>query len=99
VQPYLISWMKYDPATELARLEAAPALVAHGTTDVQVPISDAQRLAAARPSARLFVIQGMNHVLKAADASNAAQQEAYTNPSLPVVPELVAALVETAASR
>lgn len=99
VQPYLISWMKYDPATELARLSAASVLVAHGTTDIQVPISDAQRLAAARPSAKLLVIQGMNHVLKAADSSNAAQQDAYTNPSLPVVPELVAALVETATAR
>jgi fermentation-respiration switch protein FrsA (DUF1100 family) len=99
VQPYLVSWMKYDPATELARLDAAPVLVAHGTTDIQVPIADAQRLAAARPGAKLLVIQGMNHVLKAADASNAAQQDAYTNPSLPVVPELVAALVDTAASR
>jgi fermentation-respiration switch protein FrsA (DUF1100 family) len=96
VQPYLISWMKYDPASELARIDAASVLVAHGTTDIQVPTSDAQRLAAARPSAKLLVIQGMNHVLKAADASNASQQDAYTNPSLPVMPELVTALVETA---
>ena len=73
--------------------------MAHGTTDIQVPISDAQRLAAARPSAKLLLVQGMNHVLKAADSSNAAQQDAYTNPSLPVVPELVAALVETANGR
>ena len=99
VQPYLISWMKYDPATELARINASLVLVAHGTTDIQVPISDAQRLAAARPSAKLLVIQGMNHVLKAADSSNAAQQDAFAIPSLPVVPELVAALVETANAR
>ena len=95
VQPYLISWMKYDPATELARIKAAPVLVAQGTTDIQVSITDAQRLAAARPSAKLLLIQGMNHVLKAADATNASQQDAYTNPSLPVVPELVTALLET----
>jgi pimeloyl-ACP methyl ester carboxylesterase len=99
VQPYLISWMKYDPATELARISAASVLIAHGTTDIQVPITDAQRLAAARPSAKLLVIQGMNHVLKAADASNASQQDAYTNPSLPLVPALVTALVETVNAR
>jgi fermentation-respiration switch protein FrsA (DUF1100 family) len=95
VQPYLISWMKYDPTTELARIATPSVLIAHGTTDIQVPITDAQRLAAARPSAKLLVIEGMNHVLKAADASNAAQQDAYTNPSLPVVPELVTGLVGT----
>jgi uncharacterized protein len=96
VQPYLISWMKYDPATELARIDAAPVLVVHGTTDIQVPVSDAQRLAAARPTAKLLVIQGMNHVLKSADSSQDAQKDAYTNPALPIVPELVTALVETA---
>jgi pimeloyl-ACP methyl ester carboxylesterase len=93
VQPYLISWMKYDPATELARLDVPSVLVAQGTTDIQVSMTDAQRLAAARRSAKLLVVQGMNHVLKAADMSNASQQDAYANPSLPIVPELVTGLV------
>jgi len=35
VQPYLISWMKYDPAKEIAKLEQ-PILVVQGTTDTQV---------------------------------------------------------------
>lgn len=96
VQPYLISWMKYAPAIEVARIATPSVLIAHGSTDIQVPITDAQRLAAARPSATLLVIEGMNHVLKAADTSNASQQDAYTNPSLPVVPELVTALAITA---
>ncbi len=38
----------------------------------------------------------MNHVLKAADASAASQQDAYTNASLPVAPELVLALAAVA---
>ena len=96
VQPYIISWMKYDPATELARIDAASVLIAQGTTDIQVSLDDAKRLAAARPSAKLLVVDGMNHVLKAADASDASQQDAYTNPSLPIVPELIPALVATA---
>ena len=98
VQPYLISWMKYDPATELARIAVASALVAQGTTDIQVSTTDAKKLAVARPSAKLLVIEGMNHVLKAADMSNASQQDAYTNPSLPLVPELVTGLVAIAAA-
>lgn len=96
VQGYLISWMKHDPAADLAALVVPSVLVVQGSTDIQVPVADAQRLAASRPDAKLLVIDGMNHVLKAADASNASQQDAYTNPELPLVPELVRALVAAA---
>jgi len=95
VQPYLISWMKYDPARELARL-TGPALIVQGTTDVQVGIADAQRLAAARPDATLALIQGMCHVLKLAGTSLDSQMSAYTDPSLPLVPEVVERLAALA---
>ncbi|MFY0542010.1 hypothetical protein [Nannocystis pusilla] len=36
----------------------------------------------------------MNHVLKAAELEEASQSQAYFDPSLPVVPELLDALVE-----
>ncbi len=35
VQPYLISWFRYDPATEIAKLHL-PVLIVQGTTDFQV---------------------------------------------------------------
>ena len=35
IQPFLISWIKYDPSVELAKLEV-PVLVVQGTTDIQV---------------------------------------------------------------
>jgi fermentation-respiration switch protein FrsA (DUF1100 family) len=97
VQPYLMSWMKYDPAVEITKLVTKRILVAQGTTDIQVDVADAQKLAAARPDAELLVVEGMNHVLKTADASKASQQDAYTNPSLPVVPALVDAVAQVAA--
>jgi pimeloyl-ACP methyl ester carboxylesterase len=36
-QPYLISWLKYDPAAEVAKLKS-PVLVAQGTHDLQVKV-------------------------------------------------------------
>ena len=42
VQPYLISWFRYDPATEIKKLEM-PVLIAQGTTDIQVSVEDAKR--------------------------------------------------------
>ena len=35
VQPYLISWFKYDPAKEIAKLKI-PVLVVQGSTDFQI---------------------------------------------------------------
>ena len=88
VQPYLISWMKYDPAKELSALEA-PTLIVQGTTDIQVSVQDAQLLAAAKPDATLLVVVDMMHELKHATSDAASQQLAYTDASLPVVRDVV----------
>src|SRR5262245_13408745 len=87
VQPYLISWFKYDPVREIATLQIS-VLIVQGTTDLQISVDDAKRLAAANNGARLRLISGMNHVLKAA-ALPAEQQAAYTDPSLPIKAEVV----------
>ena len=89
VQPYLISWIKYDPAKELAKL-SAPVLVAQGTHDLQITVEDARLLAAARPGARLLLVEGMNHVLKLTPAEARQQAASYGDPSLPVAPKLLA---------
>jgi uncharacterized protein len=99
VQPYLISWFKYDPAVEIAKLRI-PVTIVQGTADAQVTMADAQALHNAAPSSRLVVVQGMNHVLKHAPdvSSQAAILKAYQDPSLPVEPQVVDA-VATATSQ
>lgn len=91
VQPYLISWLRYDPAREIAKL-STPVLIAQGTTDMQVKAEEAQILASASPAARLLVVEGMNHVLKAAPLDYGKQVASYGDPSLPVVPQLIEAI-------
>ena len=89
VQPYLISWFKYDPAAEIAKLKM-PVLILQGDTDVQVHVADAKLLAAAQPAAKLVIVNGMNHVFKLVDADQAKQVASYSDPTLPVAPKLVA---------
>lgn len=91
VQPYLISWFKYDPAAEIAKLKL-PVLIAQGTTDIQVGVEDAKRLAAAKPDAQLLLIDGMNHILRAAPMDRAANVATYSQPALPLKPELMPAI-------
>lgn len=88
VQPYMISWFKYNPATEIARLKI-PVLVIQGTKDVQVTTNDAEALVAAHPGAKLVLIENMNHVLKTIHGDRAENIASYSNPSLPLNTELV----------
>lgn len=92
VQPYLISWFKYDPATELAKTNA-PVLVIQGTNDLQVSLEDADRLASVRDDFSLIKINGMNHVLKTAPKNREENFATYTKPLLPLAPELLPAIV------
>jgi hypothetical protein len=92
VQPYLISWMRYDPAVEISHLQV-PTLVLHGTTDIQIPMSDAFLLAAGNRSATLRLIVGMNHVMKDVPLDDDdAQDRSYSDPTLPIDAALVAAI-------
>ncbi len=92
IQPYLQSWFAFDPADELARF-TRPAMIIQGTTDIQITVDDAQRLADAQPDAQLEVVQGMNHVLKSVPADPVQQQQSYSNPDLPLHPALVPAML------
>lgn len=93
VQPYMISWFKWDPAAELAKL-AIPVLIVQGTTDIQVSVAEADSLKKAAPKATLVKIDGMNHVLKAVAGDQVAQLKSYSDPTLPLVPQLVTVIAQ-----
>lgn len=93
VQRYMISWMRYNPQTEIAKLNI-PILILQGDKDIQVSLADAGRLAQSAPSAQKRVIANMNHVLKTCTTTEqAAQMATYTNPDLPLSQELVKEVV------
>ncbi|WLI91032.1 alpha/beta fold hydrolase [Massilia sp. R2A-15] len=93
VQPYLVSWFRYDPAQSIAAL-TVPVLIVQGTTDVQVAVSEAELLKKARPQAQLAVIPGMNHVLKMVAPNESPPFPSYFDPALPLAPELTKVLVD-----
>jgi len=93
VQPYLISWFAVDPAKAAAAVPA-PVLILQGNTDVQVSVADAERLAKANPDAKLVVLDGVNHVLKAAPADMAANLATYADPALPMAPAVLPAIID-----
>jgi pimeloyl-ACP methyl ester carboxylesterase len=94
VQKFLISLFSYDPA-KLIRSQEKPVLILQGENDIQVGAEDAKRLAAANPRARLVLLPGVNHILKAAPSGDrAANIATYANPDLPLAAGVAAALAE-----
>jgi uncharacterized protein len=88
VQPYMISWLRYDPAQEISKL-AIPVLIVQGTTDLQVTEDEADKLRASAPKAAYLRVEGMNHVLKTAPASPTENLATYRQPELPLAEGLV----------
>lgn len=84
VQPYMISWLKYDPAVEIKKL-SIPVLIIQGTTDIQVSVNDAQLLSAAKPDAECIIIKNMNHVLKKSSSALKENMDTYAKPELPLM--------------
>ena len=94
VQPYMISWFKYNPQAEIARLRI-PVLLLQGNMDIQVKVTDFELLAKANPSAQKVLIPDMNHVLKSITTMDKSTQiPTYTNPELPVHPKLVESIIQ-----
>jgi len=93
VQPYLISWFKYDPVEELSKLEI-PVLVVQGTTDIQVPVSHAKLLAESNSQADIILVNEMNHVLKRSVLNRSENIATYNMPKLPNHPLLIQEIVK-----
>lgn len=88
VQPYLISWFKYNPAVEIAKL-TCPVMILQGLNDLQVTQKDAESLWGAAPSARTVLMPKVTHVLKEAGETQAENLTTYANETLPLAPMVI----------
>ncbi|PZP48768.1 MAG: alpha/beta hydrolase [Pseudopedobacter saltans] len=92
VQPYMISWFKYDPQKEIKKL-TIPILIVQGNRDLQVTEDDAKLLKEANSKAKMVVIDSMNHVLKDVSNDKTENLKSYSNPDLPIDHILVQKIV------
>ncbi|GAB2178572.1 alpha/beta fold hydrolase [Dongia sp. agr-C8] len=93
VQGFLIDAFSYDPAALVATC-SKPLLILQGACDLQVPMSDAKRLKAAKPDAELRIIPDANHVLKrVASGDLAANIATYGAVDLPLAADIIPTIV------
>ena len=60
--------------------------------DIQVSIEDAKRLQAAKPNAKMVIIEGMNHIFKNVEADLVKNIQTYNQPELPINNEFTEAI-------
>jgi pimeloyl-ACP methyl ester carboxylesterase len=89
-QPFMMSWMKYNPQEELKKL-TIPTLIINGTKDIQVPVSDAKLLNVSNSTSEIKIIENMNHIFR--EITDDSQNiPSYTNPDLPIMNELITSI-------
>lgn len=98
LQPSLAKFMRgmllADPKP-LAAAYKGKLTVVQGDNDMQVTVDkDARPLAAAHPGAKLVVLKDVSHTLKH-DTKKGLDQPSYRDPSLPIDPGVVDAVVAT----
>ena len=92
VQPYLISWFKYDPSKEISKLKI-PILIIQGTADIQVSTEDSDLLYKASQGSKLIVIENMNHIFRIVKGDKQENIATYNDATLPLADELVKSIV------
>ncbi|WP_236694861.1 alpha/beta hydrolase family protein [Peribacillus butanolivorans] len=93
VQPYMISWIQYNPR-ELVKELNIPVLIVNGNRDIQVASSNAEALHKEKGDSELLILEKMNHVLKEAPVDREGNLATYRNPELPLSSGLVNGIIE-----
>lgn len=91
IQPFISSWMQYDPQVLVAGLEI-PVLLINGTNDIQVGEDEATLLQEVQKNASLVLIENMNHVLRLITEPGMDNQKSYNEPNRPIATELTSAI-------
>lgn len=88
IQPFIRSWMQYDPKVEISKLKI-PTLIMNGDKDLQVQVSEAEILYKAQPNAQCEIVPNMNHILKKIEGDDIENSKSYNQYNLPVMPEVI----------
>lgn len=90
---FLRTWMVYDPAEEVAKLNI-PVYYIYGTSDSQVKPVEIQYFGDMINDKNSKVISDMNHVLKTTPEDDKKENmKRYSDPSYPLHPELISTIV------
>jgi esterase/lipase len=93
VQPFMISWMTYNPQDEIRGLKI-PILIINGTKDLQVIEEEAKLLHRANPESILSIIDKMNHILVPIEGDSLENSKSYNESQRKISKELIEAIIQ-----
>lgn len=94
IQPFMHSWMKYNPSEEIAKLDI-PVLIINGSEDIQVETKEAELLKNASDDAQLVIIDNMNHIFRKIESKDRlVNTKSYNEPNQPLHPDLIPVITE-----
>ena len=88
IQNFMKSWMKYTPSEEIKNLDI-PILIVQGDKDLQVEVSEAEKLKEAVPSAAYIIIENMNHILRKIKGGRLENHKSYNEYQLKIMSEII----------
>lgn len=92
LQPFMKSWIQYTPSEEIKNLDI-PILIMQGDKDLQVEVSEAEKLKEAVPNAEYVIIENMNHILRKIKGSRLENHKSYNEYWLKIMPEVTSTIV------
>ncbi len=93
VQPYLISWFKYNPVKEIGKLKI-PVLIIQGDNDIQVAVEDAENLHKGNPNSKLFIVPNMTHTLRICTSKERNENmKTYQDSTMPLAEECIREMI------
>ncbi|MBQ4822849.1 alpha/beta hydrolase [Aquimarina sp. MMG016] len=87
LQPFMKSWIKYNPSEIVLELNM-PILIIHGTKDIQVEVSEAEKLKELVPQAEYLLIENMNHILRGIKGNRLENHKSYNEAWREIMPEV-----------
>lgn len=93
VQPYMISWLKYNPQVEIQKI-IIPILLIQGTKDLQLGEDNICLLSKNNKNAKVILIQNMNHIFATISGDEKENINSYNNIDLPINATLIKELTK-----
>ena len=92
-QPFLISWMKYNPSEIIKKINI-PCLIIAGENDLQMDASESIMLDKSAQNSKLILIKKMNHILFKIDGNKLENLKSYNNKNLKVAEEVIEGILD-----
>ena len=93
LQPFMKSWLQYDPAKEISELDI-PILILQGDKDIQVELSQAEKLKESAPQSEYVLVNNMNHILKEIKGGRLENHKSYNESWREIMPEVIESITK-----